>query len=49
VAINLFWHAKVHRSPVHQWLRGLIFELFSQDAKPGAAPGRPPRAARRGR
>jgi len=31
VAINLFWHAKVHRSPAHQWLRGLIFDLFGQD------------------
>ena len=35
VAINLFWHAKVHRSPVHQWLRGLLFELFGDDS--GAA------------
>jgi DNA-binding transcriptional LysR family regulator len=28
VAIKLFWHAKVHRSPAHQWLRALVFELF---------------------
>lgn len=28
VAINVFWHAKVHRSPAHQWLRGVVFELF---------------------
>ena len=31
VTINVFWHAKVHRSPAHQWLRGLVFELFGQD------------------
>lgn len=31
VAINLFWHAKMHRSALHQWLRGLIFELFGTD------------------
>lgn len=31
VAINVFWHAKVHRSPAHQWLRGVIFELFGDD------------------
>jgi len=30
VAINLFWHAKVHRSPVHQWLRGVVFNLFGE-------------------
>ena len=30
VAINVFWHAKVHRSPVHQWLRTLVFELFGE-------------------
>jgi len=28
IAINVFWHAKVHRSPAHQWLRTLVFELF---------------------
>ncbi|BEU98856.1 LysR family transcriptional regulator (plasmid) [Acidovorax sp. DW039] len=26
--ISMFWHAKVHREPVNQWLRGMIFELF---------------------
>jgi DNA-binding transcriptional LysR family regulator len=31
IAINVFWHAKVHRSPVHQWLRGVIFDLFGED------------------
>lgn len=28
VAIKVFWHASVHRSPAHQWLRGVVFELF---------------------
>jgi DNA-binding transcriptional LysR family regulator len=31
IAINVFWHAKVHRSPVHQWLRGEVFDLFGED------------------
>jgi DNA-binding transcriptional LysR family regulator len=29
VAINVFWHAKYHKLPANQWLRGLVFELFS--------------------
>jgi DNA-binding transcriptional LysR family regulator len=41
VAINLFWHAKVHRSPVHQWLRGLVFELFGEDQSTELAPPEP--------
>ena len=36
IAINVFWHAKYHRSPANRWLRGVLFELFS-DAKSGAA------------
>ena len=48
VAINVFWHAKVHRSPAHQWLRGLLFELFGQhqvaEPRTAGAP-KPPRAA----
>jgi DNA-binding transcriptional LysR family regulator len=35
VAINVFWHAKVHRSPAHQWLRGIVFELFGENPAPG--------------
>jgi DNA-binding transcriptional LysR family regulator len=27
--INLFWHAKFHKEPGNQWLRGVVFELFS--------------------
>jgi len=29
IAINVFWHAKMHRSPAHQWLRGVVFDLFA--------------------
>lgn len=29
VAINVFWHAKVHRSPASRWLRGVVFDLFA--------------------
>jgi DNA-binding transcriptional LysR family regulator len=29
VAINVFWHAKFHKSPANQWLRGVMFDLFS--------------------
>ena len=36
IAINVFWHAKYHRSPANRWLRGVLFELFS-DGKSGAA------------
>ena len=35
VAINVFWHAKYHRSPANRWLRGVVFELFgSEEASP---------------
>jgi DNA-binding transcriptional LysR family regulator len=30
IAINLFWHAKFHKDPANQWLRGCLFELFTQ-------------------
>jgi len=29
IAINLFWHAKYHKDPANQWLRGLMFELYA--------------------
>jgi DNA-binding transcriptional LysR family regulator len=41
VAINVFWHAKVHRSPAHQWLRGVLFDLFGEDGASAAAPSKP--------
>jgi hypothetical protein len=31
IAIKVFWHAKVHRSPAHPWLRGVVFDLFGED------------------
>jgi DNA-binding transcriptional LysR family regulator len=34
IAINVFWHAKVHRSAAHQWLRGVVFELFGDSQLP---------------
>jgi DNA-binding transcriptional LysR family regulator len=32
VAINAFWHAKYHRSPANRWLRGVVFDLFGDEA-----------------
>jgi DNA-binding transcriptional LysR family regulator len=32
VAINVFWHAKYHRSADNRWLRGVVFELFGDVA-----------------
>ncbi len=29
IAINLFWHARVHKDPASQWLRNLVFDLHS--------------------
>jgi DNA-binding transcriptional LysR family regulator len=29
IGINLFWHAKFHKAPANQWLRGVVFDLFS--------------------
>jgi DNA-binding transcriptional LysR family regulator len=29
IGINLFWHAKFHRESGNQWLRGVIFDTFS--------------------
>ena len=31
VAINVFWYAKYHRSPANRWLRGVVFDLFSDE------------------
>lgn len=33
-SINVFWHAKQHRSAANRWLRGLLVELFA-DGGPG--------------
>ena len=29
IGINVFWHAKFHKEPGNQWLRGLVFDAFS--------------------
>jgi DNA-binding transcriptional LysR family regulator len=29
IGINLFWHAKFHKEPGNQWLRGIVFDAFS--------------------
>lgn len=29
ISINLFWHAKYHKEPGNQWLRELLFGMFS--------------------
>lgn len=34
IAIKLFWHARYHRDPASRWLRQLVFELFSESARP---------------
>ena len=31
IGINVFWHAKVHRSPENQWLRKVVFDLFADN------------------
>ena len=41
IAINVFWHAKVHRSPAHQWLRGVVFDLFGEDKAAIPPPAKP--------
>lgn len=30
VPINLFWHRRFHQDPGNRWLRGLMFEMFSE-------------------
>ena len=30
ISVNLFWHSKFHNEPGNQWLRGLIYESFSE-------------------
>src|SRR5690606_12033393 len=35
IGINLFWHARFHKEPGNQWLRQLIFELFSTSLNMG--------------
>ncbi len=37
VAINVCWHAKYHRAPANRWLRGILFDLFADDAPAASA------------
>lgn len=30
IQINLFWHARFHQEPASQWMRTLLFDLFSE-------------------
>jgi hypothetical protein len=30
IAINLFWHAKVHRDPANLWLRGVVASRYAE-------------------
>lgn len=41
---DLFWHARLHRDPANQWLRRIVFGLFS-DAGADAVPTSPGFAA----
>lgn len=29
IGINVFWHAKYHKEPGNQWLRGVLFDMFA--------------------
>lgn len=35
-AIHQFWHARLHKDPGHQWLRGQVNQLFGDGNKSGA-------------
>ena len=43
IAINAFWHAKMHRAPANQWLRGLVFDLFTEGNSSEPAPQKRPK------
>jgi DNA-binding transcriptional LysR family regulator len=46
IAINLFWHARFHKEPGNQWMRGVIYKTFSEfseERSSAAAPIRPAR------
>ncbi len=29
--IHVFWHARMHKAPVNQWLRGVVFEVLGEN------------------
>jgi DNA-binding transcriptional LysR family regulator len=37
-AIHQFWHARLHKDPGHQWLRGQVSQLFGDGGKGGVEP-----------
>jgi DNA-binding transcriptional LysR family regulator len=32
IAINMFWHAKFHKDPANEWLRGLVYRVHADQA-----------------
>ena len=36
-AIHQFWHARLHKDPGHQWLRGLVAQCFGEVNSPAPA------------
>ncbi len=36
IAINQFWHARYHREPGNQWLRGIVADQFADRPEPSA-------------
>jgi DNA-binding transcriptional LysR family regulator len=32
IAINMFWHAKYHKDPANEWLRGTVFRLHADQS-----------------
>ncbi len=37
IAINMFWHAKFHKDPANEWLRGLVFRLHADQSASGVS------------
>jgi len=37
IAINMFWHAKYHKDPANEWLRGLVFRIHADQPSGTAA------------
>ena len=37
IAINMFWHAKSHKDPANEWLRGLVFRIHADQPSGTAA------------
>ena len=37
IAINMFWHAKYHKDPANEWLRGMVFRLHADQSSSGVS------------